>query len=297
MDKQNINLLSKIPYMVSWKADGMRYLVLINGEKEIYAFDRENNVFHLPLKFPRKDHLDQHVFDTLIDVEIIVQVLPNGNLRPKMLIFNLVVYEKNEIGKEYFKVRTDAIKDLLINPRNEAAAMGLFDKSKEPISIARKDFWDIADTVNLLNLNFRLSLGHHVDGLIFQPADPYTPGQFNHLMKWKPPEESSIDFKLKIRKHQESADLINFVGELYVQGLEEAFANIAVTENLQQYNGRIIECNFKDNSWHFMRERIDKSQPNSLSTAKSVMETIRNPLTDEYLIEYIKQNAYSNCGK
>uniref|UniRef100_A0A914QQD2 Tyrosine specific protein phosphatases domain-containing protein n=1 Tax=Panagrolaimus davidi TaxID=227884 RepID=A0A914QQD2_9BILA len=93
MDKQNISLLASRPYMVSWKADGMRYLVLINGEDEIYAFDRDNNVFQLPLKFPRKGHLDQHVSDTLVDVEVIMQALPGGGHRPRMLIFDLIIHE------------------------------------------------------------------------------------------------------------------------------------------------------------------------------------------------------------
>ena len=90
MEHQNLGLLSSRPYMVSWKADGMRYLVLINGEDEVYAFDRDNNVFQIPLKFPRKDHLDQHVCDTLVDVEVILQ---NGGFRPRMLIFDIIIHE------------------------------------------------------------------------------------------------------------------------------------------------------------------------------------------------------------
>jgi mRNA-capping enzyme len=292
MDKQNISLLASRPYMVSWKADGMRYLVLINGEDEIYAFDRDNNVFQLPLKFPRKGHLDQHVSDTLVDVEVIMQALPGGGHRPRMLIFDLVIHEKNEVGKKDFKIRMHAIKDLLINPRNEAATKGLLDKTKEPMSVARKDFWDISATFKLFGPAFRNSLGHHVDGLIFQPSDPYTPGRFNLLMKWKPPEESSIDFKLKIEKYQRPAEPVRHVGELYVLGLPKPFAEMKATKTLQQYDGRIIECHFKDNSWHFMRERTDKSHPNAYSTAKSVMETIRNPLTEHYLIDYITHNTY-----
>uniref|UniRef100_A0AC34GGS0 mRNA capping enzyme adenylation domain-containing protein n=1 Tax=Panagrolaimus sp. ES5 TaxID=591445 RepID=A0AC34GGS0_9BILA len=94
MDKQNISLLSSRSYMVSWKADGMRYLILINGEDEIYAFDRENNVFKLPLKFPKKDNLYKHVSDTLVDVEIIMEALPNGRgFHPRMLIFDIIIFE------------------------------------------------------------------------------------------------------------------------------------------------------------------------------------------------------------
>ena len=50
----NIQHLAELEYMVSWKADGLRYLILIEGRK-VYAFDRGNNVFEIPrLTFPRR---------------------------------------------------------------------------------------------------------------------------------------------------------------------------------------------------------------------------------------------------
>uniref|UniRef100_A0AC34FW21 mRNA guanylyltransferase n=1 Tax=Panagrolaimus sp. ES5 TaxID=591445 RepID=A0AC34FW21_9BILA len=199
---------------------------------------------------------------------------------------------KNEIGKKDFKIRMHAIKDLLINPRNQAAVDGLLNKAKEPLSVARKDFWFISATYKLFAPAFRNSLGHHVDGLIFQPSDPYTPGRFNLLLKWKPPLESSIDFQLKIEKYCRPAEPVSYVGELYVLGLPQPFAVMKATKTLQKYDGRIIECHFKDNAWHFMRERTDKSHPNAYSTATSVMETIKNPLTERYLIDYITHNTY-----
>lgn len=40
-----------------------------------------------------------------------------------------------------------------------------------------------------------------------------------------------------------------------------------VTKDLKQYDNKIIECKFENNSWVFMRQRIDKSFPNAYSTA------------------------------
>lgn len=42
---------------------------------------------------------------------------------------------------------------------------------------------------------------------------------------------------------------------------------IQVTKELKQYDNKIIECKFENNSWVFMRQRIDKSFPNAYSTA------------------------------
>lgn len=40
-----------------------------------------------------------------------------------------------------------------------------------------------------------------------------------------------------------------------------------VTKELKQYDNKIIECKFENNSWVFMRQRVDKSFPNAYSTA------------------------------
>ncbi|XP_017773246.1 PREDICTED: mRNA-capping enzyme-like, partial [Nicrophorus vespilloides] len=57
MDTHNIQGLHTKPYRVSWKADGTRYMMLIDGENETYFFDRDYNIFHVDgLTFPyRKD--------------------------------------------------------------------------------------------------------------------------------------------------------------------------------------------------------------------------------------------------
>lgn len=39
------------------------------------------------------------------------------------------------------------------------------------------------------------------------------------------------------------------------------------TKELKQYDNKIIECTFADNTWVFMRQRVDKSFPNSYDTA------------------------------
>lgn len=40
-----------------------------------------------------------------------------------------------------------------------------------------------------------------------------------------------------------------------------------VTKDLKQYDNKIIECKFENNSWVFMRQRTDKSFPNAYNTA------------------------------
>ncbi|CAF4566348.1 unnamed protein product, partial [Didymodactylos carnosus] len=81
------------PYMVSWKADGTRYMMLIEEQDKIYMFDRDNNAFHIPhLHFPKDSDLNSHITDTLVDGELVSDKV-NGTIVPRYLIYDIVTYE------------------------------------------------------------------------------------------------------------------------------------------------------------------------------------------------------------
>jgi mRNA-capping enzyme len=68
MDVRNISKLAEKPYMVSWKADGTRYLMLIEGPGLVYFIDRDNSVFTVQtMTFPCRKDLHDHLFETLVD--------------------------------------------------------------------------------------------------------------------------------------------------------------------------------------------------------------------------------------
>lgn len=93
-ENNNLHLLAENDYMVSWKADGTRcylishffrksingysnvlncrYMVLIDDEDSVFAFDRDNNVFRIPfLYFPHRKE-KRHIRHTLLDCEMII---------------------------------------------------------------------------------------------------------------------------------------------------------------------------------------------------------------------------------
>ena len=68
MDQQNIKLLHNKLYKVSWKADGTRYMMLIESAGEIFFLDRDNSVFQVRgLSFPDPRDLRNKLRDTLLD--------------------------------------------------------------------------------------------------------------------------------------------------------------------------------------------------------------------------------------
>ncbi|XP_072409825.1 mRNA-capping enzyme isoform X4 [Chiloscyllium punctatum] len=235
MDKQNIKFLEQKPYKVSWKADGVRYMMLIDGKDEVYMIDRDNSVFHVAnLEFPLRKDLRLHLTSTLLDGEMIIDKV-DGKPVPRYLIYDIVKF-------------------------------------------------------SLLEGSFAREVSHEVDGLIFQPTGKYKPGRCDDILKWKPPSQNSVDFRLKITKFGGEGLLTQTVGLLYVGNYERPFAQMKVTKELKMYDNKIIECKFENNSWVIMRERLDKSFPNSYDTAMAVCGSITNPVTKEFLFELIERN-------
>ncbi|KAK6036375.1 mRNA capping enzyme protein [Cooperia oncophora] len=62
-------------------------------------------------------------------------------------------------------------------------------------------------------------------------------------------------------------------------------ATMKATKKLLPYDNKIIECTFENGQWVFMRERTDKSLPNSLKTAQAVFNSMIHPIDKNMLIE------------
>ncbi|XP_005080892.1 mRNA-capping enzyme isoform X1 [Mesocricetus auratus] len=291
MDKQNIRLLEQKPYKVSWKADGTRYMMLIDGTNEVFMIDRDNSVFHVSnLEFPFRKDLRMHLSNTLLDGEMIIDKV-NGQAVPRYLIYDIIKFNAQPVGDCDFNIRLQCIEREIISPRHEKMKTGLIDKTQEPFSVRPKQFFDISISRKLLEGNFAKEVSHEMDGLIFQPIGKYKPGRCDDILKWKPPSLNSVDFRLKITRMGGEGLLPQNVGLLYVGGYERPFAQIKVTKELKQYDNKIIECKFENNSWVFMRQRIDKSFPNAYNTAMAVCNSISNPVTKEMLFEFIDRCA------
>ncbi|MXQ88701.1 hypothetical protein E5288_WYG003338 [Bos mutus] len=297
MDKQNIKLLEQKPYKVSWKADGTRYMMLIDGTNEVFMIDRDNSVFHVSnLEFPFRKDLRMHLSNTLLDGEMIIDRV-NGQAVPRYLIYDIIKFNAQPVGDCDFNIRLQCIEREIINPRHEKMKTGLIDKTQEPFSVRHKPFFDIYASRKLLEGNFAKEVSHEMDGLIFQPTGKYKPGRCDDILKWKPPSLNSVDFRLKITRMGGEGLLPQNIGLLYVGGYERPFAQIKVTKELKQYDNKIIECKFENNSWVFMRQRTDKSFPNAYNTAMAVCNSISNPVTKEMLFEFIDRCAAASQGQ
>ncbi|KRZ14995.1 mRNA-capping enzyme [Trichinella zimbabwensis] len=292
MDRSNINLLAQELYKVSWKADGTRYMMLIENENDVFMIDRKNNIFSVPgLSFFLPD-LSASPKQTLVDGELVLDRL-NGVIYPRYLIYDVMAINGTSVVNLSYYDRERIIQKEIIDPRNLALQRGKLDKSREPFGVRRKDFYDISCVEKLLGPKFLEAVLHETDGVVFQPVnDPYRGGTSPKLLKWKPPELNSVDFLLHVKKDTRPGSLGTLIGHLMVTGLHAPFDYIKMTKDLMKYDGKIIECTVVDGAWKFLRERTDKDSPNSYQTAQAVKESIRFPVTQSDLLKFVKEHSY-----
>ena len=124
--------------MVSWKADGTRYMMAILGRDQVFMIDRDNAVFKVAnLIFPKRKDPDSHLSEVLLDGEVVLDEV-NGQKYPRFLIYDIIRFGPDQVGKVPFSTRLFCIQKEIIDPRNTAVVKGQIDKLREPFSVRIK---------------------------------------------------------------------------------------------------------------------------------------------------------------
>lgn len=217
-----------------------------------------------------------------------------GKEYPRYLAYDIIMYDGKDVSKlSFFPERYNIIEKEVMKGRYRALEQGRLRREREPFSVRLKQFWDVTQAGSLLSEKFAKQLGHEPDGLIFQPAkEPYIAGTSREVLKWKPLSLNSVDFKLRIVMESGMGIVPKKIGLLYVGGMTNAYAQMKITKATKDLNNKIIECKRMNNEWIFMRERTDKSFPNSFNTAEAVCRSINEPVTTEYLLDYINKHRF-----
>jgi len=142
---------------------------------------------------------------------------------------------------------------------------------------------------------------HGNDGLIFTSAEAsYTPGTDRKILKWKPPSENSIDFRLQLRfpplAHDPSQPdfmakpafmlLMNHgrEGSHYYDVLEVDDGEWEeMKRGGEQYDDRVVEVTWdkERERWRFMRFRDDKLEGNFKTVVENIIRSIQHGVEAE----------------
>eukprot|EP00768_Dysnectes_brevis_P004872 gnl/Dysnectes_brevis/3528_a4481_859.p1 GENE.gnl/Dysnectes_brevis/3528_a4481_859~~gnl/Dysnectes_brevis/3528_a4481_859.p1 ORF type:complete len:448 (-),score=65.01 gnl/Dysnectes_brevis/3528_a4481_859:31-1374(-) len=185
-------------YVACEKTDGTRFLLLVpkqvpqKGKPIIaYLIGRRFEFIQFNLQFRDKKAMKFKVWPSLFDGELVTDTITRpGTTQSKTFLSFYIFDAMNFAGRDLSKLnlverlkRVKPFLNLVRSPDVKMVPKRMYPKSK---------LAHLFSTV-------LPSLPHENDGIIFTPVDPpYKPGTCPGIMKWKPREKNSVDFKVKV---------------------------------------------------------------------------------------------------
>ncbi|KAF2219045.1 mRNA capping enzyme, catalytic domain-containing protein [Elsinoe ampelina] len=332
--RRHLQELKDADYFVCEKTDGIRCLLFLSfhvtadGNTEMaFLVDRKNDFyfidnpsFHFPLPNQAPDTFHT---DTVIDGELVLDTYPDGRTVRRYLVFDCLALDGKPITNRTLDKRLGIFDANVFKPQQALLNKYPEEKEQQPFEVRMKKL-DRAYGVEGIFKEMPL-LTHGNDGIVFTcRTTPYKSGTDENILKWKPPHENTIDFKLQIGAFPRlggdtnghtftngtpTADDFDYdacpsfnllVGE--GRGRHSVFGTLFVSDDEwtsmkslnQMLDARIIEC-YKDSQgrWRFKREkdgtprfRDDKDDANHVSTVHSVLESIEDAVSEQDLIAH-----------
>ncbi len=306
-------------YYVCEKSDGIRYLLYLtvddyNGETQ-YLIDRKNDYWWIPtdhMHLPIEGEQSGFHTKTVVDGELVLDTLADGTVDPKFLVFDCLLLDGKDLRGRTLDKRLAYFKEQVFKPYWALFGASPAYLRDQSFTLEMKDM-QFSYGIEMMFRQVIPKLKHGNDGLIFTCCSTaYQSGTDPHILKWKPVTENTIDFRVRLHfrmaapdgdddsggdtKPYPDYDAVPFAA-LYVyygDGAEpyRKFADLYLSEDewrllketADPVTNRIVECAMdEDRRWRLHRFRDDKLEANHISTVKSVMESIRDSVSEQEL--------------
>ena len=208
---RHIGELKRQDYYVCEKTDGIRYLMYMtsdtapNGEpKDVhYLIDRKNQYWWVPgLHFPHQEDPTFQKFheNTVLDGELVEEKYPDGTREFKYWVFDCLVLDKQQMMQRPLSKRLAYFKENVMKPYNAMFEQFPQEKSERPFVVSDKSTqFSYGMELMFKEVIPKVKEQHGNDGLIFTCVNsPYVFGTDEHILKWKPPQDNTVDFLLHI---------------------------------------------------------------------------------------------------
>jgi mRNA guanylyltransferase len=304
-------------YYLCEKTDGIRCLLYCTEDEQggsiAYLIDRKNEFyflqdFHLPKP---GDETTSHN-SLIIDGELVIDKVSDGTTRLRFLVFDFLFHNRVLFTQKPFDKRLGALHQFVIQPYKELFKKYPEELARQPFEVQSKQM-EKPYGIEMMFRDRIPNLPHVSDGLIFTCKDSfYVHGTDEQILKWKPPHENTVDFRLQLgdfpaASESDSSDEYDYEAkptfELLVnfgRGDYRVFANLYITDQEwddmkalnEELDGRIIEC-YQDTQgrWRYKKEasgsprfRDDKNDGNFVDVVRKVLESIEDGVSEEDLI-------------
>ncbi|KAI8816620.1 putative mRNA capping enzyme alpha subunit [Fimicolochytrium jonesii] len=292
--RDHIHELQRENYFVSEKADGIRCLMFSttdsNGRGETYLIDRHNEYYRLDFGLPIPGRRGAFHYDTILDGELVLDVYPDQKQVLWFLLFDCMAVDgKSLVERDYMK-RLGYLKETILKPYKELMSQ---DKNYAAVQPFRMDLKPLQLSYHLQKVFEDIpNLKHKSDGIIFTSSVArYYTGTCEKMLKWKPANENTVDFRIRVVGDFSQPE---YALELW-EGRDEysEFGMLTLEPELEQSwarsppENRIIECRYDPSwpgQWRFSRWRDDKQHANHRSTYRKIMESIRDGVDEQELL-------------
>ncbi|KAF9532225.1 mRNA guanylyltransferase [Crepidotus variabilis] len=297
----DLDKLEKQDYWVCEKSDGVRVLFLIIDRHNTY---RRQEGFY----FPHYESPAMPLRNTLIDGELVIDV-DKSTVQQQMrfLAFDCLVIDDTNVMSRPLDKRYGRLDLWFFKPYKQMLRDHPHMAESESFGIRVKE---ITFSYHIEKIfNDMPTLQHDSDGLIYTcVSTPYVAGTDPNILKWKPPSENSIDFKLVLRFppsrinprepdwHAKPIFLLHvWCGDSHGKARYEQYDDMHVTdeewEDLkrsgEQIDDRIVEVHWDASisRWKMMRFRDDKPHGNHKSVVENIIQTIADGVERETLLD------------
>ncbi|KAH7926628.1 mRNA capping enzyme [Leucogyrophana mollusca] len=311
---KHLERLEKQDFWVCEKSDGIRVLFflqtdILSGSQVVYLIDRHNSYRELPgFWFPHHEKHTAPLKDTIIDGELVIDFDPRTRQEAlRYLAFDCLVVDGQNVMSRPLDKRYGRLRDWFYKPHSKMIQELPHMAARQPFDIKVKDISFSYGIEQVFQVVIP-ALHHGNDGLIYTcVATPYIAGTDQNILKWKPPSENSIDFKLVLRfppskKNPSQPDyhVKPFFG-LHVycgdergqpkyEPYDEMFVDDAEWEKMklsgEQFDDRIVEVHWDStvSHWRMMRFRDDKPNGNFKSVVENIIQSIADGVEKEALL-------------
>ncbi|KAK9473606.1 mRNA capping enzyme, catalytic domain-containing protein [Dipodascopsis tothii] len=189
-------------YFVCEKSDGIRcimYMTTFNGAEAVYLIDRKNDYYYVQnLHFPLAEDISRFHTDCLVDGELVMDDYGNGKKVMKFLVFDSLVIDGKLLVQRTLDKRLGYFRELVYKPYEQLCKSYPHEVEFFPFVVGFKDM-EFSYALTKLWDEIVPNLKHGCDGLIFTSRlMPYVFGSDEKILKWKPPDENSIDFRMTL---------------------------------------------------------------------------------------------------
>lgn len=254
---------------------------------------------------------------TLLDGELVIDQISETQRRLRLLLFDALVVDGDNVMQRPLSRRYGCLQCQILPAYLQCMKANADARMRAPFEIHVKPMDLAYGLAEVLQVKMP-KLRHGCDGLIFTSLHaPYEMGTTTNILKWKPPQENTIDFKIQLKfppdlKADPSANTPDWKAKpmfellQHVHGDQHEFYDWLDMddeewddwkEKGEQLDDRIVECAWHPPSpedkqvatWHITRIRDDKTTANHKTTVTRVMESIRDGVMEEELIELVPE--------